>query len=54
MIVVAHNYIHVVEICDRVNLLRNGRITFDKPTTETSIEELTSIVAAEYRLAKPA
>ena len=53
MIVIAHNYVHVFEICDRVNLLRNGRIAFDKPTDETSIEELTSIVASEYRLAKP-
>ena len=54
MIVIAHNYMHVFEMCDRVNLLRNGHITLDKPTSETSIEELTSIVAAEYRLAKPA
>jgi ABC-type sugar transport system ATPase subunit len=53
MIVIAHNYVHVFELCDRVNLLRNGRIAFDKPTDETSIEELTSIVASEYRLAKP-
>ncbi len=53
MIVIAHNYVHVFEICDRINLLRNGRITFDKPTKETSIEEMTSIVASEYRLAKP-
>jgi simple sugar transport system ATP-binding protein len=54
MIVVAHNYIHVVEICDRVNLLQHGRITFDKPTAETSVEELTDLVAAEYRAAKKA
>ena len=53
MIVIAHNYVHVFEICDRINLLRNGRITFDKPTDETSVEELTSIVASEYRLARP-
>jgi simple sugar transport system ATP-binding protein len=52
--VIAHNYVHVFEMCDRVNLLRNGRIMLDKPTNETSIDELTSIVAAEYRLAKPA
>src|SRR6185437_7283763 len=26
MIVVAHNYIHVLEICERVNLLQHGRI----------------------------
>ena len=54
MIVIAHNYVHVFEMCDRVNLLRNGRITFDKATSETSVAELTAIVAAEYRLAKPA
>ena len=29
-----------------------GRITFDKPTSETSVEELTEIVAAEYRASK--
>jgi simple sugar transport system ATP-binding protein len=52
MIVVAHNYIHVVEISDRVNLLQHGRITFDKPTAETSVEELTDLVAAEYRARK--
>ena len=54
MIVVAHNYIHVVEICDRVNLLQHGAITFDKPTAETSVEELTDLVAAEYRAKKAA
>ena len=52
MIVVAHNYIHIIEICDRVNLLQHGRVTFDKPTKETSAEELTEIVAAEYRARK--
>jgi ABC-type sugar transport system ATPase subunit len=52
MIVVAHNFIHIVEICDRVNLLQHGRITFDKPVAETSAEELTDLVAAEYRASK--
>ena len=52
MIVVAHNFIHIVEICDRVNLLQHGRITFDKPVGETSAEELTDLVAAEYRASK--
>ncbi len=54
MIVVAHNYIHIVEICDRVNLLQHGQVTFDKPTAETSVEELTDLVAAEYRASKQA
>ena len=41
MIVIAHNYVHVLEMCDRVNLLRNGRIVLDKRTDETTVEELT-------------
>ena len=36
-IVIAHNYLHVLETCDRVCLLQNGRITFDRPTAETSV-----------------
>jgi simple sugar transport system ATP-binding protein len=52
MIVVAHNFIHIIEICDRVNFLQHGRITFDKPVGETSAEELTELVAAEYRASK--
>jgi simple sugar transport system ATP-binding protein len=54
MIVVAHNFVHIVEICDRVNFLQHGRITFDKPISETSAEELTELVAAEYRASKRA
>ena len=49
MIVIAHNYVQVFEVADRVNLIRNGTITFDRPTSATSVEELTEIVAAEYR-----
>jgi simple sugar transport system ATP-binding protein len=49
MIVIMHNYIQVFEVADRVNLLRNGEVVFDKPTAESSVEELTEIVASEYR-----
>ena len=49
MIVIAHNFIHIFEVSDRINLLRGGKITFDKPTSETSVDELTEIVASEYR-----
>ena len=31
MIVVAHNYVHVLEISDRINLLQHGRVTLDRP-----------------------
>jgi ABC-type sugar transport system ATPase subunit len=49
MILIAHNFAQVVEVCDRVNLLQHGRITYEKAVGETSIQELTELVAAEYR-----
>ena len=52
MILIAHNYAHVLEICDRVNVLQHGRITYDKPTSETSAEELTDLMVSEYREAR--
>jgi simple sugar transport system ATP-binding protein len=36
-------------VCDRVNLLQHGEITFDKRAVDTSLEELTELVVAEYR-----
>ena len=52
MILIVHNYAHVFEVCDRVNLLQHGKIAFDKPTNETSIDELTELVVDEYRKAR--
>ena len=49
IIMIAHNYAQVIEVCDRINLIQDGRITLDKASTETSAEELTEIVVAEYR-----
>jgi simple sugar transport system ATP-binding protein len=51
VIIIAHNYGQVLEVCDRVNLIQGGKITFDKRSDETSAEELTEIVVAEYRKA---
>ena len=52
MILIVHNYAQVLGVCDRVNLLQHGTITFDKPTAETSVEELNEIVVEEYRRAR--
>lgn len=52
MVVVAHNYVHILEVCDRVNLLQHGRITLDRLSSQTSVEELTDLVAREYRQAR--
>jgi simple sugar transport system ATP-binding protein len=54
MILIVHNYAHVFEVCDRVNLLQHGRIAFDKATRETSIDEVTELVVREYREAAAA
>lgn len=51
VIVIAHNYGQVLEICDRVNLLQHGMITLDKLSQDTSVQELNDIVIQEYRRA---
>jgi simple sugar transport system ATP-binding protein len=51
VIIIAHNYSQVLDICDRVNLLQHGEITLDKRTGDTSVQELNDIVVAEYRRA---
>ena len=38
MILIAHNFAQVVEVCDRVNLLQHGRITYDSTVDETSVQ----------------
>jgi simple sugar transport system ATP-binding protein len=51
VIIIAHNYAQVLQVCDRVNLLQHGEITYDKASADTSAEELTEIVVEEYRAA---
>jgi simple sugar transport system ATP-binding protein len=54
IIMILHNYVNVFEACDRVSLIQDGVISLDKPTAETSVEELTDIVVNEYRRAREA
>jgi len=49
MIVIDHNYTHLFELCDRLNVLQEGRISYDQRVGETSIEELTELMVSEYR-----
>jgi simple sugar transport system ATP-binding protein len=51
IIIIAHNYGQILEVCDRVNLIQGGKITLDKASSETSAQELTDLVVAEYRRA---
>jgi ABC-type sugar transport system ATPase subunit len=54
IIMILHNYVHVLEACDRVSMIEDGVIALDKPTAETSVDELTEIVVNEYRRARTA
>src|SRR5256886_10484210 len=52
IIMILHNYEQVFLACDRVSMIQNGAIVLDKPTSETSVAELTEIVVNEYRRAR--
>jgi ABC-type sugar transport system ATPase subunit len=51
VIIIAHNYAQILEVCDRVNLVQQGVIALDKHAGQTSVEELTELVVEEYRKA---
>jgi simple sugar transport system ATP-binding protein len=46
---VNHNYAQLLEVADRVNLLRSGRIRFDKEVKDTSLDEITELVISQVR-----
>ena len=49
MIIIDHNYTHMFELCDRLNVLQEGRISLDMNVEDTTIEALTELMVSEYR-----
>ena len=49
MIVIDHNYAHLFELCDRVNIIQQGRVAYDRSVNDTSLEDLTELMVSEYR-----
>ncbi|MGA2529949.1 MAG: ATP-binding cassette domain-containing protein [Acidimicrobiales bacterium] len=49
MIIIDHNFAHLFELCDRVNVMQGGRITIDQLTRDTSLEQLTELMVSSYR-----
>lgn len=49
IIVIDHNYAHIFELCDRINVIHQGVVSFDKRIEDTSLEELTNYMVSEYR-----
>lgn len=52
IILIAHNYAQVFEVCDRINFLSGGEIVYDTPTADTTVADLVALVTEGYRLSK--
>jgi simple sugar transport system ATP-binding protein len=54
IILIAHNYAQVFEVCDRINFLSGGKIVYDTPTADTTVADLIDLVNSGYKLNNPA
>ncbi len=52
LVFVTHNISHVFNIADRIVVLDRGEKVFDKKTVDTTIEEVTQLIAKETVLAR--
>lgn len=53
IILIAHNYAQVFEVCDRINFLSGGRIVYDSRTADTTVANLIDLVTSGYRIGGP-
>ncbi len=49
MIVIDHNYAHLFALCDRLNVIQQGKVTVDTKVADTSVEELTELMVSAFR-----
>jgi simple sugar transport system ATP-binding protein len=54
IILIAHNYAQVFEVCDRINFLSGGKIVYDTRTADTTVADLIDLVTSGYKLTSPA
>ena len=52
IIMIAHNFAQIIDVCDRVIALQRGAITYDRPVGSQSLTELTELIASDYRAAE--
>jgi simple sugar transport system ATP-binding protein len=50
IILIAHNYSQVFEVCDRINFLSGGKIVYDTLTKDTTVAALVDLVSSGYRV----
>jgi simple sugar transport system ATP-binding protein len=53
IILIAHNYAQVFEVCDRINFLSGGEIVYDARTADTTVADLIDLVTSGYKLNDP-
>jgi ABC-type sugar transport system ATPase subunit len=49
VIVIDHNYTHLFELCDRINVVQQGRVTVDRHISDLSLTELIELMVQSYR-----
>jgi simple sugar transport system ATP-binding protein len=49
IIVIDHNYTHLFEICDRINVIQHGQVTLDKSLSEIRLHELVEFMVQSFR-----
>jgi simple sugar transport system ATP-binding protein len=54
IILIAHNYAQVFEVCDRINFLSGGKIVYDTRTRDTTVANLIDLVTSGYKVTNSA
>ena len=49
MIVIDHNYAHLFTLCDRLNVIQQGRVALDVRVADTTIEQMTELMVSAFR-----
>jgi simple sugar transport system ATP-binding protein len=49
IVIIAHNHAQILDVCDWVCVVQHGTISFNKRSSETSVQELMEIICAGYR-----
>jgi ABC-type sugar transport system ATPase subunit len=49
VIVIDHNYTHLFDICDRINVIQQGQVTLDADLSEISLEEHIELMVQSTR-----
>ena len=49
VIVIDHNYAHLFDLCDRINVIQQGQVTMDANLNEISMEELIELMVQNRR-----